>query len=310
MKKQSKIFSLSILFLVLSSSLYSCTNSSTIDASKNQSNALSSNSELSLGFDDNFAFSSIYENEGIFVDSEIIANQKENFNTKALLDAVPLTMPVTTSLNGITSIVVNLKATIDVSADILSSIGRTDFDVKTSTVLSAKNADGSTKNSIELEYKNKETGTVKNETLSKTYLKNNDIEIVHNLRVNFNGYTKTSTRIKTVKNNELTTQTQSKTTLSNGTTIDIIESRNKNNSLDGSGTIEIKSSNGKSKMYAIDTNVNAMGKLSINAKDKEKNIDIKITDKTKYTATTIVTSNGVSKTSEIKTDISSESSLK
>lgn len=310
MKKQSKIFSLSILFLVLSSSLYSCTNSSTIDASKNQSNALISNSELSLGFDDNFAFSSIYENEGIFVDSEIIANQKENFNTKALLDVVPLTMPVTTSLNGITSIVVNLKATIDVSADILSSIGRTDFDVKTSTVLSAKNADGSTKNSIELEYKNKETGTVKNETLSKTYLKNNDIEIVHNLRVNFNGYTKTSTRIKTVKNNELTTQTQSKTTLSNGSTIDIIESRNKNNSLDGSGTIEIKSSNGKSKMYAIDTNVNAMGKLSINAKDKEKNIDIKITDKTKYTATTIVTSNGVSKTSEIKTDISSESSLK
>lgn len=318
MKKSSIIFNLgSLVILTLSlsacnSTITSPTNNIGTSNSNNASNTTTDTKVASLSSEDSLAFASIYENEGLFSDSESVANQKSTFNTKGLIDStVDLNTNVTTNLNQVTNIVSDtIKADIDVSADILTSLGRSNFTIKTSNVLSTKTTEGETKNTLAIEFTNKETGKIKTDTISKTYLKTDAVQIDHTLTVSFNNYKKTAVRKKTTLKGQVNVETTSKTTLSSGTTIDITEIRNKSNGVEGSGRITIKKINeDKPKIYNFTSNVDASGKLNITAKDEAQNVEVKLTEKTKAQATAVVTTKTESKSSDLNTEISSDTSI-
>ena len=295
MKIKSTIVHLLIPFVTLAFNLNACTNTSTL------SPPINNVSTQSLSFDESTAFALMYENEWIFMDSETIANQKSNFNTKALLDG---TLNTTTNITGA------LNVNLDVSTEILSSLGRTNFIVKTSDVISSRDSNGFITSTIGLEFTNKETGKTKSNTISKKYLKDSEIEIEQNLTINFGTYNKTATRKKNITTNSTTIETQSKASLSNGTIMDLNESRIKNNEIDGSGTINIKTSSGTTTTYTFISKVDATGKLSVTAKNSLKNTEVKIVENTKATIKATITSNGNTKSSELNIEIASENSLK
>jgi hypothetical protein len=302
MKVKTVVLGFSLSFFMTTLAINGCTQAPT--TSNN-----STTSTQSIGVEGSAAFSSMYENEELFKDSETVAGKKSDFNTKALINTTIDTTLNTEIKDRIANLASKLQVKTDVSADLIASIGRTNFTVKASDVVSTSNSDGSTTKTVAVEFTNKETGKVKSDTVSKTYLKNGDTKLEHYLTVNIGTYNKAATRKKMTSNNQVTVETQSKATLSNGSTIEIQETRNKSNGAEGSGTIIIKPSSGEATTYTFDSKVDADGKLIVDAKNTAKSTEVKLTQKTEATATAEITSNNKTDTSELNTETASEAAV-
>ncbi len=303
MKVKSAALGLVLSFFTATAFIYSCT------PAPNTVNNNSDTSAQSIGIEGSAAFSSMFENEELFKDSETIAEKKSDFNTKALIDTT-----IDTTLNAeikerIANLATKLEVKTNVSADVLASIGRVNFTIKASDVVSTSNADGSTTKTVAIEFTSKETGKTKSNTVSKTYLKSGETRLEHYLTVNLGTYSKTATRKKTTSNSQITLETNSKATLSNGSTIEIKETRNKSNGAEGSGTITIKPASGEATNYTFDSKVEADGKLVVDAKNTAKSTEVKVIQKTEATATAEITSSGKTQTSELKTEAASETAV-
>lgn len=285
MKKIKTVFS----SLIALSLLCSCSNgvpgSTNADGSTNTNNTNSS-SQVTLNEDAKIAFASMYQNEGIFNDSEVIATQQTGFNTKGLIrDIVNSSLGLAKDVvNGALNIVDKVVPDISISANLSSSLGRGNFDIKISNVVNTTNTDGSTTKALGINFISKTDSVTSNNKVAKTYLSNGNSKIEQYLTVDLNSYGKVATRVETMQSSQSFIENRSTSKLSNGTTIEITESRNSNNAAQGSGNIIIKSASGATNNYSFTSNVDANGNLSINAIDASTNANIAISQSSKSEA--------------------------
>lgn len=298
------------LSLLLSSFVISCSQVPGSSGSPDNTQSSSTNS-ASFDADAKIAFSTMYENENVFQDSEKIASEKSEFNTKALLDGaigVDIGADIKTKIANLGA---SLDAKTELTTNLLSTLGRANFVIKTSGVVSTNNSDGSTTKTVSVDFTGKTSGKTRNDTVAKTYFTNNTNKIEHYLTVDFGNYNRIATRTSTMSGSQQNVETKSTAKLSNGTTIVVNETRKAdvNNGVQatGSGTVTITKSDGTSKNYNFNSNVSATGQLMVNAKDTAKNTEIMIEEKTKGMATATVKAEGSTQaTQELNTEVASE----
>lgn len=261
-----------------------------------------SNTEVSLDQESTLAFASLYENEGIFHDSEVIASQQSGFNTKGLLGDVLSGVGniVEKTLNGVGNIV---EASLNLSADILNSIGRGDFSIKVSAVSNINNNDGSNTKVIAIDFTNKTYMKTKTNKIAKTFLLDGNTKIDQSLTVDFNNYGKVANRNINMSSGQKVVVSNSSSKLSSGTVIDINETRNSNNGMSGTGSIIVRSNNGTTHNYSFSSNVDVNGNLNITAKDINKNTTFNIVQNSASQATVNLSGN---KTINLNTQVASE----
>ena len=273
-----------------------------------------SSSDLSLNTDAKAAFSIYYENENIFNDTEVIVSQKSEFKTMSLLYGA-----ISTGLNGnvdIDTIIpkipgVDLNVKTDISADLGASLGRGNFIIKTSNVSSINNSDGSTTKTVVVDFTNKNSGKVKSDTVAMMYYPNGNNKIEHSLSVNFDGYARNSSRKINIAGQNRVIQTNSTAKLANGTVVEFNEARKSSGGTyqgSGSGTIDIKKSDGTSTKYNFTSSISATGQATLTAQETAKNTQVVIEEKSKGTASVVVKSKSSAQVqnSELNTELASE----
>ncbi|RYX99794.1 hypothetical protein EON78_02635, partial [bacterium] len=265
MKKINTVFS----SLIALSLLCSCSNgvpgATNADGSTNTntSNTNNSSTQVTLNEDAKIAFASMYQNEGIFNDSEVIATQQTGFNTKGLIgDIINSSLGIVKDVvNGVFTIVDKVVPDISISANLSSSLGRGNFDIKISNVFNTTNTDGSTTKALGINFISKTDSVTSKNKVAKTYLSNGNSKIEQYLTVDLNSYGKVATRVETMQSSQSFVENKSTSKLANGTIIEITESRNSNNAAQGSGNIIIKSASGATNNYSFTSNVDASGNL-------------------------------------------------
>jgi hypothetical protein len=259
------------------------------------------NNQSGMSVEAQAAFTSMYSNEEDFKDSEEVASSNSQFNTKAL--GVDLGAIVNTDLKNLAG---SLSANIDISADLLVKIGRPNYTVKTSTVASNKNSDGSTSKTMRIEYTSKTSGKKEADTVALTTFINGSTKVEHYLTASTSAYSKTAIRTANNDNIQKSVTTKSTATLSNQSTVEINEVRSGSQ---GSGTISITSAGGNKTNYTFNSNVSSDGKLTVDAKNTADNSTVNIVQNTDTTASATTNINGKASTSSINTEFDSESSL-
>lgn len=271
-------------------------------SNSNTQTQTSSNTEVTLDQEATLAFASLYENEGIFHDSEVIASQQSSFNTKGLLGDVLSGVGniVEKTLTGVGNIV---EASLNLSADILNSLGRTDFSIKVSAVSNVKNTDGTNTKVIAIDFTNKTNMKTKTNKIAKTFLLDGNTKVDQSLTVDFDNYGKLANRNVVVSSGQKIVQSNSSSKLSSGTVIDINETRNSNNGMSGTGSVVIKSSNGTIQNYSFTSNIDVNGNLNITAKNMSNNSSFNIVQNSASQATINL---GLNKSISLNTQVASE----
>ncbi len=308
--KNIKILSMSILVSTLIFSCSPSTNSPNTPDSSGPTNQ--SSADLSLSSDEKAAFALFYENENLFTDTELIASQKSEFKTMSLLDTVvktDLTTDLKLDTNIIPQLPINLDVKAEISSDLSNTLGRYNFVIKTTNVSTAKNSDGSSTKAMSVDFASRTSAKVKTDTISMVFNVDGTVKTEHNLSANFDGYTSTSNRKVTTSGNNKVMHTTSKIKLSNGTMIDYSENRNNTNTnISGSGTIDIKKSDGTLSKYSFTSTSSASGQLIIDAKETSKNTQFMVEEKIKGKAIIGVKAQSATQfqNSELNTEFASE----